>query len=273
MINCNGSLVEHYSEIPPSFTEQLHTRFSISELLRFHDNSILFLEQHYFRLISSLRRHRFAIPMEYTMDFLATQITSLVKASLQAPESVVIRFQFFPLDDSIAFIISLNAQDRMHFHSVQKPYTSDLFKEVGIAAHSLSNLSSTNQTLFTIARSYAKENGLDDCVLLNNDKNLVETLEGSLYCFQGDKILTPSLASGCQDFAIRTAFNDWTKKYKSAEYQLLEQNLNPFELQKSEEVMVLSITRGGQAVTSYRKTNFQSIRSQVLFESFLSYMG
>jgi len=60
----------------------------------------------------------------------------------------------------------------------------DLFKEASIQAVRLSNLSTTNATIFTIGKRYAEENGLDDCVFLNDQKNLVETLQGSLYLLQ-----------------------------------------------------------------------------------------
>ena len=147
-------------------------------------------------------------------------------------------------------------------------YDLDLFKEASVQASNLSNLSTTNKTVFTIGKLYAKENGLDDCILLNDQKNLVETLQCSLYLFQENKILTPNLESGCQDFTFRTAFNEWLLK-GTAGLELLEQPINPFELQKSKELLVLSIEYGGQSITQYRKTSYNSVQSQKVYRTFI----
>jgi len=269
MINCNGSILEQYSDIQSDLIAQLHTQFSITEILRFEKNSLLFWEQHYFRIISCLRRHRFEIPLNFTMDFLAQQIHLLMEVSALDIEAALIRFQFVHYKGEIAFIVSYSAKPLLQFQSKTKPYTLDLFKEDGIAANSLSNMSSTNVTLLTIAKSYARENGLDDCVLLNNQKNVVETLGGSLYLFQENKLLTPALDSGCQDFVMRTAFNEWIRKTNNPQIELIEQHINPFELQKSDELMVVSIENGGQSVSNYRKTTYKVGRAQALFENFL----
>jgi branched-chain amino acid aminotransferase len=120
-----------------------------------------------------------------------------------------------------------------------------------------------------IAKTYAYENGLEDCVLLNDQKNLVEATSGTLYLIQGNNILTPNLESGCQDFALRAAFNLWLEK-EQEEYRLCEQVINPFELQKSEEIIILSIEKGIQNVSQYRKTTYTKENSGLLFASFMN---
>ncbi len=120
-----------------------------------------------------------------------------------------------------------------------------------------------------IAKTYANENGLEDCVLLNDQKKLVEATSGTLYLIQGNNILTPNLESGCQDFALRAAFNLWLEKGQG-EYKLFEQVINPFELQKSEEIIILSIEKGIQNVSHYRKTNYTKEKAGLLFASFVN---
>lgn len=269
MLNSNGKLISSFSEIQADFIKQLHTQFSYSEVLRFENNHILFWELHYFRIIASLRRHRFEIPMNYTMEYLEDEIIKLINSQSTQSEAVLIRIQFLPYQKSIHFLMSLTIAKPLHSIVSVEDYSLDLFKEVGIQANNLSNLSTTNATLFTIGKRYAEENGLNDCVFLNDQKNLVETLQGSLYLLQGGAILTPDLNSGCQDFALRSAFNEWLDK-KQKSFQLIEQAVNPFELQKSEELMVLSLKYGGQQIRQYRKTSYKSNKLLELFNSFVS---
>ena len=56
-------------------------------------------------------------------------------------------------------------------------------------------------------------------------------------------------------------------------YLLKEQAINPFELQKSDELMVLSLNQGVQNITKYRKTNYTEGKTASLFEKFKKSLG
>ena len=118
-----------------------------------------------------------------------------------------------------------------------------------------------------MSKRYAEENGFEDVLLLNEQKNIVESLVGTLYLLQGNQILTPCLESGCQDFTYRSAFNKWINT-KQTIYSLIENDLNPFELQKSEEVMILSLEKGFQSVSNYRKTIYPQRKAEEIFKAF-----
>jgi branched-chain amino acid aminotransferase len=148
-------------------------------------------------------------------------------------------------------------------------YTIDLYKEAEITSGNLSNLSVTNWGLRVMAKQYANENGLDDVILLNEQKNIVETLMGSLFLIQEDTLLTPKLETGCQDLVFRSVFIDWIKKNRK-DLQLVEKELNPFELQKSEELLILSLEKGISGVKQYRKTNYQLEKISALATSFFN---
>ena len=96
----------------------------------------------------------------------------------------------------------------------------------------------------------------------------METSFGTIYLIQDNKILTPSLDCGCQDFAMRGSFNNWLKKEETS-FHLLEIILSPFEIQKSNEFFVLSIENGIQIITNYRKTSYNKEKSKLLFEKFI----
>ena len=146
-------------------------------------------------------------------------------------------------------------------------YAVDLYKEAIIASGDISNLSATNLGIRIMSKSYAEENGLEDVLLLNDKKNLVESKIGTLYLVQENQILTPSLASGCQDLVLRNVFNRWIRKSKNG-YSLVETELNPFELQKAEEVIIVSLARGFQGVSNYRKTIYSQKRFELIFNNF-----
>ena len=147
MINSNGNLISSFNEIPEEFIEQLHTQLSVLEVLRFEDGNILFWEFHYFRILASLRRHRFEIPMNYTMKYLEAEVIRLSNATSSSKTiKALIKIQFLPYQKSIVFIMSLRELDSFNKIQSSKNYRLDLFKEDYIRATNLSNLSTTNAT-------------------------------------------------------------------------------------------------------------------------------
>lgn len=268
MINCNGVLVSSLLKGDEIVIQSLFYELSISERLRYTKGKILLWETHYFRIIAALRRHRFIIPMDFTMDQLKNEVDKTVEQNTTLFEDYLLHFKFIKNEKGVFFI--LTADGVPSYTPLSSDYYAlDLYKEEWISNGFFSNLSNTNQTLREIAKTYANENGLEDCVLLNDQKKLVEATSGTLYLIQGNNILTPNLESGCQDFALRAAFNLWLEKGQG-EYKLFEQVINPFELQKSEEIIILSIEKGIQNVSHYRKTNYTKEKAGLLFASFVN---
>ena len=79
MINSNGTLLSSNSEIANN--RGLLFGDAVFETLKVSNNKILFFEDHYFRLMASMRIVRMEIPMNFTMEYLEEQILKLVTAT------------------------------------------------------------------------------------------------------------------------------------------------------------------------------------------------
>ncbi len=78
MINFNGTIVSQDANILTQNRAFLYGD-AVFETVKIINNKILFLEDHYFRLMSSMRVIRMEIPMNFTMEYFEEQILSLVK--------------------------------------------------------------------------------------------------------------------------------------------------------------------------------------------------
>mgnify|MGYP001207531559 CR=1 FL=1 len=266
MFNFNGTIVSKINDAEPELVHTLKNSFSIFETLRYQNRKILFWDYHYFRMIASLRRFRFNIPKYFTFEFLENEIFKLIEIERKITSGFLFEFQFFSDTRTTFFLINLLPTKLLKINDSK--YLIDLYKENLITSGNFSNFSVTNRGLRLIAIKYAEDNGLNDVILINEHKNIVETSLGTLYLIQDNKILTPSLDSGCQDFAMRSSFNSWLKKEKTS-FHLLEIMLSPFEIQKSNEFFVLSIESGIQMIKKYRKTSYKIEKSKLLFEKFI----
>ena len=271
MINCNGNLIPSISEASKLILQSLLTGFLVKETLRYQKNNLLFFELHYFRMMGALRRHRFNIPVEYTLVYLKNELIKTIENNISTQADFLLSITFIKHQENINFIISTTKVLPFSINPLNL-YSVDLYKEEFISSGFFSNLTYTNNSLRIISTSYSIENGLEDCILLNDQKNLAESIKGTLYLFQGNTIFTPNLESGCQDLSLRAAFNKWILEKKTI-YVLKQQAINPFELQKSDELMVLSINQGVQNITKYRKTNYTKGKAALLFEKFKESLG
>ena len=269
MFNCNGLVVSRLINAEPELIQNLHKDFSFVENIRIYNGKILFWEKHYFRIIANLRRYRYKIPISFTMEKLEEELIKVTNIIDNKRKNGLFRCQFIKAYNETKFIISFTDLNPIEINT--SDYEIDLYKDILIFSNDLSNMSKTNSDLRLISSMYAKENGLNDVVLLNDQKKVTETLNGTIFLLESDQIQTPNLLSGCQNLVFREVFIEWLIKYIK-NYNVIEREINPFELQKSEEIFIISLENGLQCVSNYRKSSYLNDKSYHLFEKFLSYL-
>jgi branched-chain amino acid aminotransferase len=131
-----------------------------------------------------------------------------------------------------------------------------LYKDFFVPKTLLSTLKTTNKMLHITGSIYANENGLQNAIVLNNDKNVVEALNGSLFMVMGNKLITPPLSEGCLNGIMRKQLLQLAKKIEGIE--VVEEIISPFDLQKADELFVTNVITGIQSITQYRKKSYNN---------------
>lgn len=269
MINFNGTLVE---QTGAALQENRGFLFgdSVFETIKVLDGKVLFLEDHYFRLMASMRIIRMEIPMNFTMEFFESQILNLVKA--KAIESAArVRFSVFrksggfylPKNNEIEFVVVAESLETAVYSFENQPYEVELFKDFHITAQLLSTLKSNNRLVQITGSIFAEENGYQNCLLMNDAKNVVEALQGNLFMLSGNTLVTPPLSDGCLNGIMRKQILAITRKMENLE--VIEQSISPFDLQKADELFVTNVIKGVQPITKYRKKEYKTdFASEVL---------
>ncbi|MEH6538320.1 MAG: aminotransferase class IV [Psychroserpens sp.] len=262
MINFNGKLVEDSSFITNQNRGYKYGD-ALFETLKVVHGKILFWEDHYFRLMASMRIMRMEIPMDFTMEFLESEIIKTINVNGLAKSSARVRFdvdrgdggKYLPKDKVVSF--SINAEllnNDFYAISSQESYTVDLFKDYFVAPGLLSTLKTNNKAINVLGSIYAEENDFDNCLLLNTNKNVVEALNGNLFLINGETIKTPPIGDGCLNGIMRKQMIDVI--LNSGDYVLEESSISPFELQKADELFMTNVIVGVQPILKYRKKEF-----------------
>ncbi|MBG6187673.1 aminotransferase class IV [Flavobacterium sp. CAN_S2] len=260
MINFNGTIVSQDANILTQNRAFLYGD-GVFETVKIINNKILFLEDHYFRLMSSMRVVRMEIPMNFTMEYLEEQILSLVNKSALAESSrariTVYRNDggyYLPQSNTVSFLIHAIALENTLYSFEKKEYEVDLYKDFYVTKQLLSSIKTTNKIINITGSIFASENGLDNCLLLNDSKNVVEALQGNIFMLLGNKLITPPVSEGCLNGVMRKQILSLAKKIENLE--VVEEVISPFDLQKADELFLTNVIKGIQPITQYRKKTF-----------------
>ena len=267
MINLNGQIVSESEKIFNANNRALKYGDALFETVKVENLNIQYLEDHYFRLMASMRMLRMEIPMNFTMEFFENELIKTVEANdLKSARLRITVFRkdgglYNPATNQIDFVIEASVLK----NEIKENYTLDLFKDYFIYSGLLSTVKTTNKLTNVLASIYASENNLDNCILLNEKKHVVEAINGNIFLVKGTIIKTPSINEGCVKGVVRKKIIEMLLKHEK--YTIEETEISPFEIQKADEIFITNAIVGIQPVTSYRKSNFKTTITQEIAEA------
>jgi len=270
MVNCNGAHISE-KEALISFNNRGYTYGdALFETIRVNSGKIIFWEDHYFRLMASMRILRMQIPLTFTPEFLSDQIQSLIEVNGLMNASVRIKLivnlntggLYTPETKEISYYLSVAKLDTSMYTMVEDQYEVTLFKDHYVAPDLLSTIKSNNKLVNILAGIFAKENEFDNCLLLNTNKMVLEALNGNLFLVKGNIIKTPKISDGCLKGILRTQLIRIIDKHP--DFELEEASISPFELQKADELFITNVIQGIRPITKFRKKTYENTVSKKL---------
>jgi len=229
-----------------------------TESIRWEKNRLLFFEDHYRSLLAKMRMKRMPIGMQFTPEWLLAQITDRINPSETLDTSMIdVVVQWSGQGDVSVQIFS-------EVPRLLKQTVIDLYRDYyitpGLAQFPMTDFTALNY----LASVYGLENEYDVCLLMNTQKELVQTHLGSFFCVMDQEIVTPELNSGLLINVWRTQA---IKGFNEAGLKVVEKPMSLFDLQKADGVFVLGPQTGFIAVDQFRKTAFDRSSCQHALDS------
>ena len=270
MINFNGN-IQDVSNFAVENNRGFLFGDAIFETIKVNGTKILFLEEHYLRLMASMRICRMEIPMNFTMEFMEEQILKLIELETNKVSNRI-RFSVFrdadgfynPTSNDVQFIITCSELSSDKYLFSTSNYEIELFKDFHVSKHLLSTLKTNNKMINVVASVFAKDNGFENCLLINDDKNVVEAINGNVFMKMGNQLITPPTSDGCLNGIMRKQILAIVNKMENI--QIIEKSISPFDIQKADELFITNVITGIQPITKYRKKEFTSEVSKEITE-------
>ncbi len=268
MINWNGALQPEDKAMVSSSDRAFRYGDAAFETMLSRKGQVQFWEEHYFRLMAAMRILRMSIPMTYTPEYLEQEIIRTVKSADLLGTDARIRLQvgrgpggtYMPQSDEVYFVIEAGTLDTVPFQ-VGEGLHVDVFRDHKKARNLLSSVKSSNALFYIIAAQWARENDLDDCLILNEDNQVIESTRSNLFLYlnDGKRLVTPEKDSGALKGIMQKKVAELSEKLG---LELQERPISPFDVLKADEVWLTNSLRGVQSVRQYKKQSFGSEMAQ-----------
>jgi branched-chain amino acid aminotransferase len=244
------------------------------ETMKVINEKILLGEYHFERLFSGLSLLKFEIPKLFTPVKLTEEILRLCEKN-ECGQRARVRLSVFrgngglydddrslqyiiecwPLDEAIN---KLNDPD-----SYRDGLLIDIYSDVRKSCDIFSNLKSSNFLPYTMAAIYAKENQLNDCLLLNESGNIADATTANLFIIKDGMITTPALSEGCVNGVMRRHLLERLKG-EDRGFKTEESIITIDNLLHADEVFLTNAIKGIRWVKRFRGTTYGNTISSLL---------
>lgn len=271
MINFNGSLLPDEEFSPGLKNRAFKYGDSIFDTLKYENGLIYFIEDHYFRLMSSMRMLRMKIPLDFTLEYYEAQIRKTLGDSPE-PKSARVRVSVYRADGGYYAPETNESNFLIEAAPIKGPkeenYEIELFKDFPVASGLLSTIKTNNRIINVLASIYATENAYQNCILINEKKEVVEAINSNIFLVRGNEVITPPLDSGCINGIVRKKLLEGLNTRE--DLKVLELSVSPFDLLKADEIFLTNSISEIQAVDQYRKKRYSKEKTteiQAFFNS------
>lgn len=222
---------------------------------------------HFERFFAGLKQMDFKIPALLTTDNLKQQILLLCKKN-KCNSLVRVRLSVFrgngginESNDDLQYVIECWPVDKSVNQLNENGLVIDIYPEARKSCDKFSNLKSANYLPYVMATKYAKENKLNDCLVLNTHERIADSTIANIFLIKEQKIFTPPLSEGCIDGVMR--------RYIMEQYEVNETVLTSNDILSADELFLTNAMYGIRWVKQFRDKVYTNLKTSEMHEALL----
>jgi len=129
----------------------------------------------------------------------------------------------------------------------------DIFPDARKSCDIFSNLKSANFLLYVMAAIFAKENKLNDCLVLNTHGNIADSTIANIFLIKNGIVTTPALSEGCINGVMRKYL---LGKLQITNYQVHEAIVTINDLETADEIFLTNSIKNIRWVKQFRDKQY-----------------
>ena len=264
----NGHVISLYEPAISFSNRAFRYGDSVFESIRYTNGKIMFLADHVKRIKLSMTTLRMNVPAEFTTSNIEQLILHLLEQN-NIKQDARIRLTVFrneggfytPDTNDISFLIESEALDTTGYHLNQKGLWVDVYAEIKKQINKISNIKTGSALLYVMAGITKTSLKLDDCLLVNDNGNIIESISSNIFVVKNGTLYTSPISDGCVDGVMRKQILDIAAQNKILTF---EQTLTVHTLTNGDEVFLTNAIKGIQWVGQF-KNKFYTNQKSVFF--------
>jgi branched-chain amino acid aminotransferase len=247
------------------------------ETMKMYQGRILMADLHFERLLTSMNRLHFDVPLNFTKEYFTRLITDLCNRNgvsrLARVRLTVFRANgglYEPMDNTPNFIIQCGELNRKVFELNENGLSVDIFSDARKSSDKLSSIKSNNCLAYVMAAMFARQQMLDEAILLNHQGRIADTTNANVFIVRGQRMITPPLSEGGVCGVMRKYLMKADLPFKIEEHPL-----SITDLENADEIFLTNAIHGIRWVGVFRDSNYgnatATILHEILFEQLLAF--
>ncbi len=233
----------------------------IFESIRVIKGQIHLIDYHLDRLLDGVEFLKIELPNNWTKAFFKKKIWELMEKNGE-DRNGKIRLSIFRSDGGLYtpktskgnYLIEFEEYNADQFILNKKGLKVEVFSEMEKACNLYSNFKSSNALIYVLASIYKKEEGLDDCLLVNSQNRIAEGISSNVFMVKDGQIVTPPLSEGCVAGVMRSHVLDIMQE-NDIDYRVAPILLE--DLFQADEIFLTDSVKGIRWVGSYKVKRFE----------------
>jgi len=266
-INHNGRIYEEGQTVLAITDHSYRYGDGLFETMKGTAGAIMFKEDHFERLYSGLRILKINVPALFTKQYIEDQIKDLCKKNdcrgLARIRLSVSRGSGGLYDCDNKFSYSIECWPLEERGLNENGLVIDIFPEARKSIDAFSNLKSANYLPYTMAAVWAKENKLNDALVLNAHGRICDASIANVFWVKDEVIFTPPLSEGCVAGVMRKKILDLAIRRQG--FLVKESVLTESTLFDADEIFLTNVTSGIKWVKASRDTIYNNTISSKIF--------
>jgi branched-subunit amino acid aminotransferase/4-amino-4-deoxychorismate lyase len=238
---------------------------------------VQFFKDHITRLKHGLKKLKMSIPKSIESGKILLEIEYLLNKNkfLKGARIRLCVFRnnggnYTPTTNNTSYIVSAYKLPFYDYRLNDKGVSLGLFTELRKQQNYLANIKSSNALIYIMAGIYAQENNLDDCIILNENNNIIETTSSNIFVIKNNIALTPPLSDGCVAGIMRKQIIKLLLAMKVEVNK--ETQVKPQHLLMADEVFITNSINGIRWIKGFEnKRYYNTISKQLITE--LNYLA
>ncbi|MFH2144021.1 MAG: aminotransferase class IV [Bacteroidota bacterium] len=267
----NGQFIKKKEKIFDSENRAFRYGDGVFETIRVAEKNIFFFKDHFQRLTSGMEILGFTRNPSFSLEAIADNIIKLLNIN-RLFQGARIRLSVFrthggfytPESNEFEYVIEVAKLQNKNYILNQKGLIIDIYKEHNKPIGILSNIKSSNALLYVLASKWKRENNFDDCLLINENGNIVEATSSNLFIVKDNILITPSLLDGCVDGIIRNHVIDIALSLKFVIYD--EANVKESDIIEADEIFITNSINGIQWIVAYKNKRYFNKLSKLFID-------